>query len=90
MYFKVTDDSFLLDNAIFTKLDKGSEAKPSKLKKAFFTISDGAQDKNDYIIYNKQTGDLSYDADGSGNGNAVVFATISKNLKLTAADFLII
>ncbi|MFD0463024.1 cellulose binding domain-containing protein [Microvirga aerilata] len=77
--FKVADDSFLLENALFTKVGKGSDAKPGKLKKAFFTIGDGAKDENDYIIYNKQTGDLSYDADGSGDGNAVVFATISKS-----------
>jgi hypothetical protein len=59
--FLVRDDSFRLDNAIFKKLGKDG-----KLKKDFFTNSGQAKDKNDYIIYDKKTGILSYDADGRG------------------------
>ncbi|MGO4573434.1 glycoside hydrolase family 113 [Microvirga sp. 2TAF3] len=88
--FNVKDDTLWLDNAVFTKLGKGTELKPGKLNKAFFTIGDKAKDGNDYLIYNKKTGILSYDADGAGSGKAVEIATLSKNLKLTAADFLII
>ncbi|MGO4706342.1 hypothetical protein AB4072_11295 [Microvirga sp. 2MCAF38] len=35
-------------------------------------------------------GVLSYDADGSGAGKAVVIAALPKKLKMTSADFLII
>ena len=49
-----------------------------------------AVDANDYVVYNSQTGALSYDADGSGAGAAVQIATLAPNLKLTAADLYII
>jgi phage-related protein len=80
--FSVKYDSLHLDNAIFKKLGK-----VGKLNKAYFTIGEKATDKNDYVIYNKKTGILSYDADGSGSGKAVEFAKVTKNLKLTSADF---
>ena len=67
--FSVKDDSFQLDNAVFKKIGKAG-----KLKKDYFTISGKAKDKNDYIVYDKKTGILSYDADGSGSGKAIEFA----------------
>ena len=89
--FNVKDDSVWLDNAIFKKLgSKGSELSPAKLKKSYFTVGSEAKDKNDYIVYDKRTGILSYDADGSGRAKAIEFAQISKNLKLTYADFFVI
>jgi Ca2+-binding RTX toxin-like protein len=89
--FNVKSDSFWLDNAVFKKLGgKGSEDHPAKLKKAFFTIGDHAQDKNDYLIYDSKTGVLSYDADGSGAKAAVEFAKLKKDLKLSYHDFFVI
>lgn len=88
--FSVKDDSFYLDNAIFKKLGSGSASRPGKLKKDFFTIGTKATDKNDYIVYNKAAGVLSYDADGSGKGKAVEFAQVKKGLALTDLDFLVI
>ncbi|WP_457091944.1 cellulose binding domain-containing protein, partial [Microvirga sp. P5_D2] len=88
--FNVNDDYFQLDNAVFKKLGKGTELKPGKLNKDFFTIGTKAKDQNDYIIYNKAKGVLLYDADGSGSGKAVEFATLSKNLKMTSSDLLVI
>jgi hypothetical protein len=89
--FKVRDDSIWLDNAVFTKLGRsGSENKPAQLKSSYFTIGDKAKDRNDYIIYNDKKGVLLYDADGSGQGKAVEFATISKNLAITYKDFFVI
>jgi serralysin len=89
--FKVRDDTIWLENSIFRKLgSKGTEDKPAKLKAAFFKIGDKATDKNDYVIYNKKTGVLSYDADGSGRGRAIEFAVIKKNLALKYDDFAVI
>ena len=88
--FNVKDDSFFLDNKVFAKLGKGTEAKPGKLNKAFFTIGDKAKDKNDYLVYNSKTGALSYDVDGSGSKAAVQIATLKTGLKLTYADFFVI
>ena len=47
-------------------------------------------DKSDTIIYNKKTGDLSYDDDGKGGDPGAVFAHLDANLKLSNADFLIV
>ena len=88
--FNVRDDSVYLDNAIFKKLGKGTEANPGKLKKAYFEVGNKADDRNDYLIYNKKTGVLYYDADGSGGAKQVEIAKLSKNLKLSEKDFFII
>jgi Ca2+-binding RTX toxin-like protein len=83
--FNVKDDTIRLDNAIFTSLTKAG-----KLKKSFFKIGSKAKDKDDYILYDNKKGILYYDADGSGAGAAIKIATMSKKLKMTHADFLII
>jgi len=89
--FNVKDDSIHLDNKYFAKLgSKGSEKSPAKLNKDFFTIGSKAKDKDDYLVYDNKKGVLYYDADGSGKGKAVEVATLSKNLKMTAADFFVI
>jgi Ca2+-binding RTX toxin-like protein len=88
--FSVADDTIWLSDRYFKKLGKGSEASPTKLKKAFFKVADKAKDKNDYLVYNKKTGVLSYDVDGSGAAKAVEIAKLAKNLKLTQDDFFIV
>jgi Ca2+-binding RTX toxin-like protein len=88
--FSVTDDTIWLSDSMFKKLGKGTEASPTKLKKAFFKVADKAKDKNDYLVYSKKTGVLSYDADGVGAGKAVEIAKLAKNLKLTVDDFFVV
>nr|WP_281432965.1 M64 family metallopeptidase [Microvirga terrestris] len=88
--FKVDDDTIWLDNAVFRKLGKGSEAKPVKLSHELLSVSGDAKERDDHIIYNRKTGVLSYDADGSGRGRMVEFAQLAKNLKLTSSDFFIV
>jgi Ca2+-binding RTX toxin-like protein len=92
---KITDfkkeDTIWLDNAIFTKLGKkGSELNPATLNKKFFTVGTEAKDGNDYVIYNRDKGLLLYDRDGSGAAEAIVFATVTKKLKIAFDDFQII
>lgn len=60
------------------------------MKKAFFVVGDKAKDSDDYLIYNKKTGKLSYDVDGSGSKAAVEIATLSKKLAMTYKDFFVI
>lgn len=89
--FSVRDDSLYLDNAVFKALGKGGTvAKPVKLNAEFFVIGTKAIEADDHVIYNKATGRLYYDADGSGAKAAVQIATLAKNLKLTAADFFVV
>ncbi|WP_112661921.1 cadherin domain-containing protein [Microvirga flavescens] len=89
--FKVTDDVIWLDNKIFKKLGLlGTEDAPAALNKDFFKIGKKAKDKNDYIVYDKQSGILYYDQDGSGKKEAVEIAQLKKNLKLTADHFFVV
>jgi Ca2+-binding RTX toxin-like protein len=88
--FNVVDDSIYLDNAVFRKLGKGSEANPTKINKAFFRSGDKAKDANDYLIFNKKNGVLYYDADGSGGGAQVEIAKLAKNLKINDKDFFVL
>ncbi len=89
--FSVRDDSLWLDNAIFKKLGSGSAANPKLLASKFFKVSDKAKDTNDYIIYNKTTGVLSYDADGSGTRYAAIeFAQLKKGLALSYKDIFVV
>jgi Ca2+-binding RTX toxin-like protein len=83
--FRAVDDTIVLENAIFKKL-----AKTGALSKSFFVIGSKAKDKNDYLIYNKGTGDLFYDPDGSGASKAIKFAHLVKGTVLNYNDFHII
>jgi Ca2+-binding RTX toxin-like protein len=49
-----------------------------------------AADSNDRIIYDSSTGSLSFDADGTGIGGEVQFATLDSGLTLIDSDFTII
>ncbi|MBL0407447.1 hypothetical protein JKG68_26370 [Microvirga aerilata] len=88
--FSVRDDSVWLDNAIFKKIGSGSSSKPGKLNKEFFTVDSRAREKDDYLVYNKKTGVLRFDADGSGSKVAVEVAQFKKGLALTFKDFFVI
>ncbi|MGD9978957.1 MAG: calcium-binding protein, partial [Hyphomonadaceae bacterium] len=79
--FSVVDDTIQLDRSIFTAIGSGA------LDPDAFHIGSAAADAEDRIVYNSATGALYYDADGSGAGAAVLFATLSTGLALTQADF---
>ena len=83
--FSVKDDTILLDRDAFVKAGKVGD-----LSAKAFHIGPRAQDALDRIIYDKASGKLWYDADGSDSGKAVQFALLDKGLKLTASDFDII
>ncbi|KAB0266319.1 M10 family metallopeptidase C-terminal domain-containing protein [Microvirga brassicacearum] len=83
--FSVKDDTIHLAKSAFTKI-----AKKGVLAKSAFWQGDKAHDANDRIIYNKKTGALFYDQDGTGAKAAIQFATVTKNLKMTASDFFVV
>ncbi|WP_445500773.1 calcium-binding protein [Microvirga sp. G4-2] len=84
--FSTTYDTIVLENAIYTRLAAGALSSG-----AFWKSTTGkAHDSSDRIMYETDTGKLFYDADGTGSGAAVHFATISKNLTLTNKDFWIV
>lgn len=76
-------DTIYLDDAIFAGLNTG------RVKSSAFHTGTAAHDATDRIIYNADTGDLYYDADGSGGANAQQFAELTAGLDLTYADFYI-
>lgn len=87
--FRPAYDKIQLDNAVFTALG-ATGALGTGAFKAIAT--GGAIDASDRVVYNKTTGALYYDANGSTNGlsDSIQFATLAKDLALTAGDFLVI
>ena len=87
--FSVVDDTVQLENAIFKKLTATGQ-----LNSTFFkaNLTGVATDANDYIVYEKDTGKLFYDADGNGAGAKVLFAVLgtSTHPAITAADFVVV
>ncbi|MBD3795954.1 MAG: hypothetical protein IE878_05380 [Epsilonproteobacteria bacterium] len=69
--FNHSDDTINLDNSIFTSLVEGALSADNL---AFGTV---ALDANDFLIYDKNSGNLSYDTDGNGGGASVVFANFA-------------
>ncbi len=89
--FNVRDDSIHLDNAIFKALGKGgTPMKPVAMKAGYFHAGKAAHDANDRIVYDKKTGALFYDADGTGKTAQVKFATLTNKPVLKATDFFVI
>jgi len=83
--FTVKDDTIHLAKSVFKKM-----AKKGMIKSAEFYQGVQAHDKSDHIIFDKKTGALFYDADGTGSIAQIQIATLSKNLKLTYKDFFVV
>jgi len=73
--FNAAQDRIQLENAVFTALRT-----TGTLNANFLRVGTQAQDNNDYIIYNPNTGALYYDADADGRGAMVQFATLTNPL----------
>jgi Ca2+-binding RTX toxin-like protein len=81
--FSVKYDSILLTKKVF-KVDADSKG---YIKSSAFWTGFSAHDSNDRIIYDKNSGALYYDADGTGAKAATQFAELDANLRLTYKDF---
>jgi len=81
--FGVKYDSILLTKKIF----KVAADSKGYIDSSAFWIGSGAHVSDDRIIYNKGTGALYYDADGTESKAAVQFAKLDANLRLTYKDF---
>jgi Ca2+-binding RTX toxin-like protein len=82
--FKVVDDTIALDRSVFAALSEGV------LHQSDFVRGTQATHASDHMIYDSTGGRLLYDADGAGGADAIVFATIGKNLSIDYLDFLIL
>ena len=85
--YNVAADTMRLENAIFTTLTAAGALSSG----TFASNSTGlAGDSSDRIVQEKDTGELYYDANGIAAGGGIHFATLTANLSLTNADFLIV
>lgn len=83
--FSVPNDTIKLEDAIFAGITR-----KGTLASGFFHKGGAAHDPSDRIIYDRSSGALLYDADGTGRAAAVKFAQLKAGLALTAADFYVI
>ena len=85
--FSAVDDTIELDNAVFARFTATGTIAWSM----FISNTSGlAQDSNDFLIYESDTGDLFYDSNGSASGGRVLFGELDPNLSLTYRDFVIV
>lgn len=83
--FNGRDDTIALDRAVFAVGMAG------RLDADLFAGAKGDIDGDTRIIYDRGSGNLAYDADGSGRKHdAVLFAVIDNHAKLTASDFVVV
>ncbi len=75
---------------VFTKLGKGTPSKPVKFKADMFVNGTKAQDAEDRIVYDRKSGSLCYDSDGTGRIAQVKIATIANKVPLTHNDFFVV
>jgi Ca2+-binding RTX toxin-like protein len=79
--FCSTDDLFQLDSSVFAGVAAGV------LDPEAFVKGRAALDEDDRIIYDKSSGRLLFDSDGSGDAVAVTFATLNHGASVVADDF---
>lgn len=75
-------DKIALSSIVFDAL--GSKIEASEF------VNGSAATADQHILYNARSGEIFYDADGSGSGSAVLFAVVVPGQALTNADFIII
>lgn len=85
--FNVAADTIHLQNAVFVGLPNGVLS----ASRFVSNNSGNAQDSSDRVIYEKDTGKLFFDRDGTGTAHSkVLFATLDDGLSVTSADFFVI
>ena len=84
--FSHADDAIALDISVFASLAVGQLGSAS-----FLSQGSGRQDALTRIVYDAATGDLYYDADGSGSAAAVRFAVLeNRPTDLGFDDFIVV
>jgi Ca2+-binding RTX toxin-like protein len=84
--YSAAEDTIWLSKKVFTKI-----AKKGALAKSAYWAGTKAHDPNDRIVYNKKTGVLFYDEDGTGAKAAVQIAVLkNKPASFSAAELFVI
>ncbi len=82
--FNIIEDNILLDQDAFSGLN------PGHLLEVMFNNGTKPTDADDRIVYDRGSGELSYDGDASGKQKPVVFAKLAPGLDLTADHFFVV
>lgn len=83
--FRAVDDALRFDNDVFSAFSYTGQ-----LRSSGFVAGTAAVDTSDRFIYQKSTGNLWYDRDGSGSAAKVLVAELVDGTTLTAADIFIL
>jgi Ca2+-binding RTX toxin-like protein len=75
-------EHIVLDRSVFKRLGDSSDLGPGA-----FRTGIAAQDPGDRIIYDEATGNIYYDADGTGDVAAILFARVDPETILTNMEF---
>jgi Ca2+-binding RTX toxin-like protein len=81
--FESGKDVMELRKSVFVTIPSG------KLKASAFQVGAEADDVKDRIIHKRKTGEIFFDVDGKGGEDQVLFAKVSKGLKVAAEDFFV-
>jgi Ca2+-binding RTX toxin-like protein len=82
-----SSDRIQLDNAVMSALGATG---PLSAARFWASASGTAHDSSDRVIYNTNTGELWYDADGNAAGGAQLIATLENDPTLTASQISVI
>ena len=82
--FGVGNDVFNLAHSVFAQISMGV------LSESAFHVGASATDADQRIVYDQTSGQVMYDADGSGGGAAVQFAAVTAGTLLTHDDFFVL
>jgi Ca2+-binding RTX toxin-like protein len=92
--FEVGSDMIALSKSIFTKFSAQGAVGSANLVSDAATAGSAptALDTNDYLLFNSTTGELFYDADGSGTAKAAIKFAVLDDLvgDLSASDFVVV
>jgi len=88
--FAVNFDTIALDNAAMAALGADGDFVSGDARFRAAPGATGGADANDRVIYNTSTGQLYYDADGSGAGAGQLIATVQGAPGVTATDISVI
>jgi Ca2+-binding RTX toxin-like protein len=88
--FASAADKLHLENAVMTAIGAEGNFAAGDVRFWAATGATAGHDANDRIVYNTSTGNLYYDADGSGAGAAQLIATLQGNPGIAATDIAVI
>ncbi len=83
--FRAIDDRIILDAAVFSAIGANGP-----LARDAFHVGETATDAEDRIIYDRETGILYYDPDGTGDAFDIAFAELKNSPYITFNDFQVI